>query len=54
VTTLHDLGGVLGHFLLGSHNFVVTALDLCVKSPVVWLEKDQHAIFEHGSVNDII
>jgi hypothetical protein len=27
VTTLHDFGGmVFGHFLLGSHNFMVTAL----------------------------
>jgi hypothetical protein len=37
VTTLHDLGGGLGttfgHFLLGSHNFVVTALGSCVKWP---------------------
>ena len=35
VTTLHDFGGVLGWplitFLLGSHNFVVTALGSCVK-----------------------
>ncbi len=34
VTTLHDFGGVLGRpldtFFLGSHNFMVTALDLCV------------------------
>ena len=34
--TLHDFGGVLGwpldtHFLLGSHNFMVTALSSCVK-----------------------
>jgi hypothetical protein len=38
VTTLHDVGGVLGrplgHFLLGSHNFMVTALCLCVKWPL--------------------
>jgi hypothetical protein len=34
VTTLHDFGGVLvafGHFLLGSHNFMVTAFGSCVK-----------------------
>jgi hypothetical protein len=36
VTTLHDdVGGVLGWaldtFLLGSHNFMVTALGSCVK-----------------------
>ena len=34
VTTLDDFGGVLGraleHFLLGSHNFMVTALGSCV------------------------
>ena len=37
MTTLHDLGGVLGRpldtFLLGSHNFMVTALGSCVKWP---------------------
>jgi hypothetical protein len=37
VTTLHDFGSVLGtafgHFLLGSYNFMVTALDPCVKWP---------------------
>ena len=37
VTALHDFGGVLGRpwdtFLLGSHNFMVTALGLCVKWP---------------------
>ena len=37
-TTLHDLGGVLGrpafgHFLSGSHSFMVTALGACVKWP---------------------
>ena len=39
VTTLHDFGGVLGtafgHFLLGSHNFMVMALGLCVKWPTI-------------------
>ena len=39
VTTLHDVGGVfrrpLDTFLLGSHNFMVTALGLCVKWPLV-------------------
>ena len=38
VTTRHDFGGVLGRpldaFLLGSHNFMVTALCSCVKWPV--------------------
>ena len=37
VTTLHDFGGVLEHllntFLLGSHNYMVTALGSCVKCP---------------------
>ena len=37
VTTLDDVGGVLGrplgHFLWGSHNFMVTALGSCVKWP---------------------
>ena len=37
MTTLHGFGGVLrtafGHFLLGSHNFVVMALGSCVKWP---------------------
>jgi hypothetical protein len=36
VTTLHDcgsLGTALQHFLLGSHNFMVTAIGLCVKVP---------------------
>ena len=37
VTTLHDFGGVsgrpLGHLLLGSHNFTVTALGSGVKRP---------------------
>jgi hypothetical protein len=27
------LGTAFGHFLLGSHNFMVTALDSCVKWP---------------------
>jgi hypothetical protein len=40
VTTLHDFGGVyvgtaFGHFLLGSHNVMVTALGSCVKWPLV-------------------
>ena len=39
VTTLHDVGGVFGtafgHFHLGSHNFMVTALGSCVKWPLV-------------------
>ena len=37
VTTLHDFGGVLafGYFLLGSHNFMVTALGSCVKWPLL-------------------
>ena len=38
VTTLHDFEGVLepalGHFHLGSHHFVVTALGSCVKWPL--------------------
>jgi hypothetical protein len=38
VTTLHDLGGVLGRpldtFLLGSHNFMVTALGSRAKWPL--------------------
>ena len=38
MTTLHDFGGGLGtafgHFLLGSHNFMVTALGSCVKWPL--------------------
>jgi hypothetical protein len=37
VTTLHDftecLGMAFGHFLVGSHNFMVTALGSCVKWP---------------------
>ena len=33
MTTLHDFGGVLGRFLLGSHNFMVTALGSSVKWP---------------------
>jgi hypothetical protein len=37
-STLHKFGGVLGaafgHFLLGSHIFMVTALGLCVKWPI--------------------
>jgi hypothetical protein len=37
VTTLHDFGGCLGaafgYFLLGSHNFMVTALGSCVTWP---------------------
>jgi hypothetical protein len=37
-TKLHGVGGVLGrrplgHFLVGSHNFMVTALGSCVKWP---------------------
>ena len=36
VTTLHDIGGVFetafGHFLLGSHNLVVTTLGSCMGS----------------------
>ena len=39
VTTLHDVGGFVGmafgHFLLGSHNCMVTALGSCVKWPLV-------------------
>ena len=41
MTTLHDFGGGIGtafeHFLLGSHNFMVTALGSCVKWPLVVL-----------------
>jgi len=41
VTTIHDLKGVLGRpldtFLLGSHNFMVTALESCVKWPLMQL-----------------
>jgi hypothetical protein len=40
VTTLHDFGGCVGtafgHFLLGSHNLMVTALGSCVNWPQVW------------------
>ena len=40
VTTLHNFGGALGqplgHFLLGSHNLMVTALGSCVKWPLVY------------------
>ena len=40
VTTLHDFGGVFrttfGHFLFGSHNFMVTALGSCVKWPLIF------------------
>ena len=38
MTTLHGFGSVLlrhfGHFLLGSHKFMVTALGSCVKWPL--------------------
>ena len=38
MTTLHDVGGVLGRpwdtFLLGSHTLMVTALGSCVKWPL--------------------
>jgi hypothetical protein len=38
VTTLHEFGGCVGtafgHFLLGSHNFMVTVLGSCVKWPL--------------------
>ena len=41
VTAQHDFGGGLGttfgHFLLGSHKFMVTALGLCLKWPLVRL-----------------
>jgi hypothetical protein len=36
VTTLHDFDMAVGHFLLGSHNFTVTALGSCVKWPLEW------------------
>jgi hypothetical protein len=35
VTTLHDPGTAFGHFVLGSHNFMVTALGPCVKRPLL-------------------
>jgi hypothetical protein len=39
VTTIHGFGGVLGQltntFFLGTHNFMVTALGLCVKWPLI-------------------
>ena len=39
VTTLHDFwrcgGTTFGHFLSSSHNFMVTALGLCMKWPLV-------------------
>ena len=42
VTILHEFGGVLGRpldtFLLGSHNFMVTALGSCVRWPWSLLE----------------
>ena len=38
MTTLHDFGGVSGRpldtFYLGSHNFMVAAIGLCVKCSV--------------------
>jgi hypothetical protein len=41
MTTLHDFGSVLGrplgHFLLGFHNFMVTALGSCVKWPLHYI-----------------
>jgi hypothetical protein len=49
VTTLHDLGGVLGrpsdHFLLGSHNFMDTALGSCVKWPLEELKVSLVGVF---------
>ena len=40
MTTLHEFGGVIGRrplntFVLGSHNFMVTALGSCVKWPLL-------------------
>ena len=35
VTTLHNLGTAFGHFVLGSHNYMVTALAPCVKQPLL-------------------
>ena len=45
VTTPHEVGGVLeqafGHFLLGSHNFMVSALGSCVKWPLSYIDLDR-------------
>jgi hypothetical protein len=51
VTTLHDLGGVLGrtfgHFLLGSHNFTVTARGSWLECEVAPQAAIQPAVIEH-------
>jgi hypothetical protein len=45
VTTLHDFGGALGWpfdtFLLGSHNFMVTALGLKVALSILIIQKKE-------------
>ena len=45
MTTLHDFGGALGWpldtFLLGSHNFMVTALGLKVALSVIIIQKKE-------------
>ena len=50
------LGTVFGHFLLGSHNFMVTALGSCVKWPLVSSCSNSYMLnflmeFKHVSLN---
>ena len=56
VTTLHDVGGTaFGHFLLGSHNLVVTSLASCVcVSEVglrIWINYAQKNIPKHFALH---
>ena len=48
MTTLHDFGGVLGWpletFLLGSHNFMVTALGLKKPLSIIYSSKERNAM----------
>ena len=56
VTTLYDFGKYVrttfGHFLLGSHNLMVTALGLCVKWPLGSFDEFLYMrVLTHGTPN---
>jgi hypothetical protein len=51
MSTRHDFGGgvgtAIGHFLLGSHNFMVTALGSCVKCPLIQTLKHRQTSYTY-------
>ena len=59
MTTIHDFGGVLGQrpliwtlSLLGSHTFMVMALDLCMKCPLIIIPNPIHMGFYDNDLGE--